>query len=210
MIKVLIADDHAVVRRGLIQILSEGFPGAVFGQASDGEEVLLRIREQKWSLLTLDIGMPGRSGVDLLRDIRTSDPRLPVLVLTVQNEGQYARRALKSGAAGYLCKDTAPLELINAARSILKRGRYVSSTLAEQLASDLATKPKEFPHELLSDRELEVMRMMASGKTITKIADILALSAKTISTYRQRILTKMGLTTTADLIRYAIENRLFG
>jgi DNA-binding NarL/FixJ family response regulator len=207
--KILIADDHTVVRRGLIQILSEGFPGAVFGEASNGKEILLRMREQKWSLMTLDIGMPGRSGIDILGDIRAYDPRLPVLVLSVYTEDQYARRVLKAGAAGYLSKDTAALELINAARKILKGGRYVSSALAEQLATDLATKSGEPHHELLSDRELEVMRLMASGKTITKIADLLALSAKTVSTYRGRILTKMGLTTTAELIRYAIENNLF-
>ena len=209
MTKILIADDHTVVRRGLIQILSEGFPGAVFGEASNGKEILLRMREQKWSLMTLDIGMPGRSGIDILGDIRAYDPRLPVLVLSVYTEDQYARRVLKAGAAGYLSKDTAALELINAARKILKGGRYVSSALAEQLATDLATKSGEPHHELLSDRELEVMRLMASGKTITKIADLLALSAKTVSTYRGRILTKMGLTTTAELIRYAIENNLF-
>jgi DNA-binding NarL/FixJ family response regulator len=192
-----------------MQVLLEGFPEAVFGEASDGKEVLLRIRDQKWNLLTLDISMPGRSGVDLLRDIRAYDPRLPILVLSVQNEDQYARRALKAGANGYLCKDAAPQELINAVRTIFKRGRYVSSALAEQLAVDLVTKSGEPNHDLLSDRELEVMRMMASGKTIARIADILALSAKTVSTYRGRILVKMGLTSTADLIRYAIENKLF-
>ena len=209
MNKILIADDHAVVRRGLIQILSEGFPGAVFGEASNGQEVLKRIREQKWSLLTLDIGMPGRSGIDLLGDIHAYDPRLPVLVLSVHPEDQYARRVLKAGAAGYLSKDTAALELINAARTVLKGGRYVSASLAEQLAADLATKSGEPHHELLSDRELEVLRMMAAGKTVTNIADHLTLSPKTVSTYRARILGKMGLTTTAELIRYAVENNLF-
>jgi DNA-binding NarL/FixJ family response regulator len=207
--KILIADDHAVVRRGLIQILSEGFPGTVFGEASNGTEILEKIHDQHWSLLTLDIGLPGRSGIDLLGDIRAYDSKLPILVLSVHPEDQYARRVLKAGASGYLSKDTAALELINAARTVLRGGRYVSASLAEQLATDLATKCGEPHHELLSSRELEVLRLMASGKTITRIADLLALSAKTVSTYRGRILAKMGLTTTAELIRYAVENNLF-
>ena len=138
MIRILIADDHAVVRRGLIQILLEGFPEAVFGEASNAQEILQKLPEQKWSLLTLDIGMPGRSGVDLLRDLRTNNPRLPVLVLSVHPEDEYARRVLKAGAAGYLSKDTAPFELTNAVRKILRGGRYISPSLAEKLATDLA------------------------------------------------------------------------
>jgi two-component system, NarL family, invasion response regulator UvrY len=208
MIKILIADDHAVVRRGIIQILLEGFPEATFGEASNAQEALQTVRQQSWSLLTLDIGMPGRSGVDLLRDVRAYDPRLPVLVLSVHPEDQYARRVLKAGAAGYLSKDTAPFELTNAVRKILRGGRYISASLAEKLAIDLATEEQTHHHEALSDRELEVLRMMASGKTITQIGDALALSPKTISTYRARILEKLGMNTTADLIRYAVENSL--
>jgi DNA-binding NarL/FixJ family response regulator len=211
VIKILIADDHAIVRRGLMQILLEGFPGVVFGEASNGHEVLQQIREQKWSLLTLDIGMPDRSGIDLLEDIQLSNSQLPVLVLSIHPEDQYARRVLRAGASGYLRKDTAPLELTNAVRKILRGGRYVSPTLGEKLASDLFTKSSstELKHELLSNRELEVLRMMATGKTVTTIADSLTLSSKTVSTYRGRILEKMGLTTTAELIRYAIEHNLF-
>jgi DNA-binding NarL/FixJ family response regulator len=208
MIKILIADDHTVVRRGLIDILSEGFPGAVFGEACNAREILQKIRQQKWNLLTLDIGMPDRSGIDLLEDLHANNPRLPVLVLSIHPEDQFARRVLKAGAAGYLSKNAAALELTSAVRRILRGGRYVSSSLAEQLAADLATKPGEHHHTLLSDRELEVLRMMASGKTITTIGDLLSLSPKTVSTYRARILGKMGLTTTAELIRYAVENQL--
>lgn len=206
MIKILIADDHTVVRRGLMQILLDGFPGAVFGEASNAQEILKKIGEEKWSLLTLDISMPDRSGVDLLHDLRTTAPRLPVLVLSVHAEDDYARRVLKAGAAGYLSKDAAATELTNAARKILRGGRYVSPTLAEKLATDLTHEQKH--HEDLSNRELEVLRMMASGKTVTQIADALARSPKTISTYRARILKKMDLDTTAELIRYAVENHL--
>lgn len=208
MTRFLIADDHSVVRRGLVQILSESFSGAVFGEAASAEEILRKIREQKWNLLTLDIGLPGRSGLDILHDIRNAYPWLPVLILSVHPEGQYARRVLKAGAAGYLSKDAVPNELVDAVRKILRGGRYVSPSLAEQLATDVAVDVQKPPHDALSNRELEVLRMMASGKTITQIADALALSPKTVSTYRSRILEKMKMTTTAELIRYAVEKHL--
>jgi len=181
-----------------------------FGEASNGQELLQKIREKNWNLLTLDIGMPGRSGLDLLGDLRQTHPRLPVLILSVHPEDQYARRVLKAGAAGYLSKDAVPSDLVDAVRKVLKGGRYVSPSLAEKLAMDLATKKRRAPHEALSDRELEVLLMMASGKTITQIAETLALSPKTISTHRARMLQKMDMTTTAELIRYAVENRLLG
>lgn len=208
MIKILVADDHTVVRRGLIQILSENFSGAEFGEAANAQELLSRVHEQKWNLLTLDIGMPGRSGLDLLSDLRHSYPRLPVLILSVHPESHFARRVLKAGAAGYLSKDAIPFDLAEAVRKILKGGRYVSPTLAEQLATDLSRNGKTSSHESLSDRELEVLRMIGQGKTVTQIADTLGLSPKTISTYRTRILEKMNLHTTADVIRYAVENHL--
>lgn len=208
MIRVLIADDHAVVRRGLIQILSEAFPVIEFGEASNAQELLKKITEQTWNLITLDIFMPGRSGIDILGDLRQTHPRLPVLVLSVHSEDQYARRALKSGAAGYLSKDVVPFELVDAVRRVLKGGRYVSPSLAEKLAMDLATEGQRPNHGALSDRELEVLLMMASGKTNSQIADSLALSPKTVSTYRARLLEKMGMTTTAELIRYAVETHL--
>jgi DNA-binding NarL/FixJ family response regulator len=208
MIKILIADDHSVVRRGVIQILSENFPAALFGEAANAQELLSKIHEEKWSMLTLDIAMPGRSGLDILRELRNSYPRLPVLILSVHPESQYARRALKIGAAGYLSKDAIPFELVDAVRRILQGGRYVSPALAETLAIDLAMETHGPPHEALSDRELEVLRMMGMGKTMTQIAETLALSPKTISTYRTRILVKMEMRTTGELIRYAVENHL--
>lgn len=208
MIKILIADDHAVVRQGIVHILSENFPQTQFGEAANAQELLGKIHEEKWNLLTLDIGMPGRSGLDILRDLRQAYPRLPVLVLSVHPESQYARRVLKAGAAGYLSKDAISFELTDAVRKILKGGHYVSRSLAEKLVTDLATETTGPRHESLSDRELEVLRMMALGKTITQIADSLALSPKTVSTYRSRILDKMDLTTTSELIRYAVENHL--
>lgn len=208
MIRVLIADDHAVVRRGLMQIISEAFPSIEFGEASNAQELLKKVNEQTWNLLTLDIFMPGRSGIDLLGDLRQTHPRLPVLVLSVHSEDQYARRALKSGAAGYLSKDVVPFELVDAVRRVLKGGRYVSPSMAEKLAMDLATEGHKPNHGTLSDRELEVLLMMASGKTNSQIADALALSPKTVSTYRSRLLEKMGMTTTAQLIRYAVESHL--
>lgn len=146
MIRVLIADDHAVVRRGLIQILSEAFPVIEFGEASNAQELLKKVTEQTWNLLTLDIFMPGRSGIDILGDLRQTHPRLPVLVLSVHSEDQYARRALKSGAAGYLSKDVVPFELVDAVRRVLKGGRYVSPSLAEKLAMDLATEGQKPNH----------------------------------------------------------------
>jgi two-component system invasion response regulator UvrY len=208
--KILIADDHAIVRRGLIQILQESFPDTVFGEASTGHDVLQQIRAHKWSLLTLDIGLPDRSGIDLLEDIQLADSQLPVLMLSVHPEDQYARRVLKAGAKGYMRKDAAPLELTNAVRKLLRGGKYISTALGERLASDLMEKPAALKHELLSDRELEVLRMMASGKTVTTIAEALTLSSKTVSTYRVRILEKLGLSTTAEMIRYAVEHHLVG
>jgi two-component system, NarL family, invasion response regulator UvrY len=208
VIRILIADDHAVVRRGLRQILSESFPRALFGEVASAQELLSKIQEQKWSLLTLDIGLPDRSGLDLLRDLRQSYPRLPVLILSVHPESQYARRVLKAGAAGYLSKDTIPFELAEAARKVLKGGRYVSPALAEQLATDLTMEGKKTPYDTLSDRELEVLRMIGLGKTITQIAEALFLSPKTVSIYRARILEKTDMTTTGQLIRYAVENYL--
>lgn len=208
MIKILIADDHTVVRRGLIQILSENFPGATFGEVGTAQELLHKLYEQRWNLLTLDIGMPDRSGLDLLGELRQAFPRLPVLILSVHPEGQYARRVLKAGAAGYLSKDAVPFELAEAVRKALKGGRYVSAALAEQLATDLATKVNDARHEILSGRELEVLRLIGLGRSTTQIADALSLSPKTISTYRARILGKMEMNSTGELIRYAVENHL--
>jgi len=206
--KILIADDHAVFRRGLKETLSEAFPRIVFGEARTAQETFELAQRQDWSVIILDISMPGRSGLDILDDLRRSRPRIPVLLLTMHPEQQFARRALKAGAAGYLTKDSVPDELKEAIKRILAGGRYVSATLAETLAVDLGRGTDLPLHELLSDREFQVLRMIASGKTVKEVADELSLSVKTVSTYRSRILEKTGMKTTADLIRYALQTQL--
>lgn len=203
--RILIADDHAVVRRGLRETLNEAFPRVTFGEAKTAQEALENVERQNWDVVILDISMPGKSGLDVLDDMHRLRPNLPILLLSIHPEGQYARRALRSGAAGYLTKESVPEELKQAVRRVQAGGRYVSATLAEQLASDLR-RPSDLPvHELLSDREFQVLRMLAAGKTVKQIADEIALSVKTVSTYRARILVKTGMKTTAELIRYALE-----
>lgn len=206
--RVLIADDHAVVRRGLMEILEEEFPGVEFGQAADTPEALQQLRRHKWDVVMLDITMPGGSGLDVLRDSKSLHPNLPVLVLTMHPEEQYALRALKAGAAGYLTKEKAPEELITAVKTVLAGRKYVSASLAQDLASRLEADSERPIHEALSDREHEVMLMIASGKTVSQVAEELSLSVKTVSTYRARILKKMGMKTNADLTRYAMESKL--
>lgn len=206
--RVLIADDHAVVRRGLKEIIGEAFPKVTFGEAKSAQEAVALARRQDWEIVILDVSMPGLSGLDILDDLRRLRPKLPVLFLSMHPEEQYARRALKSGAAGYLTKDSIPDELKDAVRRILSGGRYVSATLAEKLAFDLRRGADTPLHELLSDREFQVLRMIASGKTVKQIADEVSLSVKTVSTYRARILEKTGMKTTAELIRYAFQAQL--
>ena len=209
MIKVLIADDHAVVRQGLIQILS-GIPDmTVADEAANGQEVLDKARTGSYEVVLLDITMPGRSGFDILKDLKHSQPNLPVLVLSIHSEEQYALRTLKAGAAGYLTKESAPEELVSAIRKVVGGGKYISPGLAEKLAFSLETADDRLPHETLSDREFQVLRLMAGGKTTKEIAEELALSVKTISTYRSRLLLKLKLNTNAELIQYAIQNDLF-
>jgi len=206
--RVLIADDHAVFRRGLKETIGEAFPKVTFGEAKTAQEAVALVRRQDWEIAILDISMPGLSGLDILDDVRRLRPKLPVLFLSMHPEEQYARRVLKSGAAGYLTKDSIPDELKDAVRRILMGGRYVSSTLAEKLAFDLRKGADAPVHELLSDREFQVLRMIASGKTVKQIADEISLSVKTVSTYRARILEKTGMKTTAELIRYALQAQL--
>jgi two-component system invasion response regulator UvrY len=206
--RVLIADDHAVFRRGLKETIAEAFPKVTFGEAKTAQETVSLVRRQDWEIVILDISMPGLSGLDILDDVRRLRPKLPVLFLSMHPEEQYARRALKSGAAGYLTKDSIPEELKDAVRRILAGGRYVSATLAEKLAFDLRGGADTPVHELLSSREFQVLRMIASGKTVKQIADEISLSVKTVSTYRARILEKAGMKTTAELIRYAIQAQL--
>jgi two-component system invasion response regulator UvrY len=190
MIKILVADDHAVVREGLKRIIAETADLVVAGEASNGQEVLEKVQNGHWDVVLLDISMPGRGGLDVLRQLRGEKPKLPVLVLSMHSEDQYAVRVLKAGAAGYLTKDSAPEQLVNAIRRVIRGRKYISPSVAEKLAFD------------------QVLCMIASGKTVTEIAERLALSVKTISTYRTRILEKMKMTNNAELIRYAIKQGL--
>jgi len=208
MIKILIADDHAVVRQGLKQILGEIPDMTVVGEATTGLEVLEQARAVDWDVMVLDIAMPGRSGFDILLELRTEKPTQPILVLSMHAEDQYALRVLKAGASGYLTKESVPEELIQAIRKVVSGGKYISPTLAEKLAFEIGAPTDRPPHEALSDREFQVMRRIAAGKTVTQIAEELSLSVKTVSTYRARILQKMSLKTNADLIHYAIHHQL--
>ena len=208
MIHILIADDHAILRRGLKEILMGELEGAVFHEAASAQDVLGHIQIHACDLVILDITMPGRSGLDLLRDLQQLRPALPVLMLSMHPEDQYAKRVLRAGAAGYMNKETAPKELVKAVRKVLGGGRYVSVEFAEKLAADLSANDARLPHERLSDREFEVVRMIASGKTASQIAEELHLSVTTVSTYRARILEKMGMANNAELMRYAMHNRL--
>ena len=208
MMRVLIADDHALLRRGLIEILTRQLEDVVCGEAEDARQILTQVQDHKWDLVILDVSMPGRSGLDVLADLKRLRPKLPVLVLSMHPEDQYGKRVLRAGAAGYMNKDSAPEELIKAIHKVRAGGRYVSPALAEVLASDLGQPIDEPPHAQLSDRELEVLRLIGSGKAISQIAELLHLSVTTVSTYRARILDKMNLTTTAELMNYAVRNGL--
>ncbi len=208
MLRVLLADDHAVVRSGLKQILTEIPEVGAVGEAPNGEEALAMVRAEHWDVLVLDMSMPGRGGLDVLKDVRRERPQTKVLVLSMHPEDQFAVRLLKAGASGYLTKETASAELVVAIRKILTGGKYISGTLAEKLAFDMDRDSEKPLHEALSDREFQVLRMLAVGRTVQQIADELLLSAKTISTYRARILEKLNLKSNAEMIHYAINNRL--
>jgi two-component system invasion response regulator UvrY len=207
MTRVLIADDHAILRRGLKEILVRELEDSTFGEAKDAEEVLVRMQSGDWDLLILDITMPGRSGLDVLRDLKVLRPKLPVLVLSVHSEAQYGKRILSAGASGFMNKESAPEELIAAVRRVLAGGIYVSSGLAERLALELNAEVRDV-QDTLSHREFEVLRMIALGNTMSQIAEELHLGVSTVSTYRARILEKMGMTTTAELMRYALRNHV--
>jgi two-component system invasion response regulator UvrY len=208
MIRVLVVDDHAILRRGLRALLSDAFTRAEFGEASNAEQAMEQLRNKTWDVALLDVTLPGKSGLDLLKELKDGWPKLPVLVLSVHPEDQFAVRALKAGAEGYMTKESVPEELVEATRRILAGGRYVSPTLAEKLALGVRKDSTLTPHETLSDREHEVMCHIASGKTVTEIARELSLSVKTISTYRARILEKLDLRNSAEITRYAIQNGL--
>jgi two-component system invasion response regulator UvrY len=208
MLRVLVADDHAVVRRGLRELLAESGEVAVTGEAATAREALEQVRTAKWDALVLDINLPDESGLDVLREVKQISPQLPVLILTIYAEEQFAVRALRSGAAGYLTKQSAPEELMDAIRKIVRGGRYISPALAERLALLADPKTERQPHESLSEREFQVFRTLASGRTVSQVAEILHLSVKTISTYRARVLEKMGLQTNAELTVYAVRNKI--
>lgn len=209
MKKVLLVDDHAVVRNGLKRIL-EDQPGEIaFGEAGTAREAINCVREESWDIVILDMSLGGgQNGLDALKELKQIRPRLPVLILTMHSEEQYARRAFKSGAAGYITKDSSRAELLKAVNQVITGGKYVSPALAEQLVTYFEEETDRPLHERLSDREFQVMRLIASGKTVGEIAELLSLSDKTISTHRARILEKMGMRTNAELTRYAIRNQL--
>lgn len=204
----LVADDHAIVRRGLRQLVAEECAGAVVEEASTGQAVLDAVRRQDWALVFLDINLPDKNGLEVLKDLQALRPALPVLILSHYAEEQYAARAFKAGAAGYLTKDSAAEELPTAIRKVLAGGRYVSSSFAERLTGHLTGNAHAAPHEALSDREHLVLCEIARGKTVSQIADEVALSVKTVSTYRARLLEKLGLANNAELMRYALDRRL--
>jgi two-component system invasion response regulator UvrY len=204
----LIVDDHTIVRDGLKQLLAESFPGLHIGEAADSKDALGQLDKNGWDVVLLDISLPGQSGLEILKDIRTLQPNAKVLVLTMHPESQYAMRVLKAGAAGYLTKETAASELVVAVTKILSGHKYISAAVAEKLVSCLERPLETAPHELLSDREYQIMRMLATGKTVKEISFELSLSIKTVSTYRVRVLTKMDFKSNADVIRYALEEKL--
>jgi len=205
---ILIADDHSVVRKGLKQILLEAFPFAEIVEVADAEELFKKILKHKWDVVISDISMPGRSGLEVLQQIKQDQPKLPVLILSVHSEEQYALRVLKAGASGYLNKDSAPEELVKAVNLLMLGKKYISASVAEKLASSLDHDANKPLHELLSDREFEVFKLLATGKSVSEIAEQFALNVSTISTYRARIMEKMNLKTNADLTLYAIEFKL--
>jgi two-component system invasion response regulator UvrY len=208
MLRILIADDHTVVRKGLRQILLDEFPTAVIKEVADAEELVMKVMTEKWDVVVSDLSMPGRSGLDALQQIKLSFPDLPVLILSIHPEEQYALRALKAGASGYLSKDTAPDELVKAVQKVLLGKKYISQSIAEKLASTFSANPDLNAHEKLSDREFDVMKLLANGKSVSDIAEMLSLSVTTVSTYRARVMSKMDLRSNSDLTKYAIEHNL--
>jgi two-component system, NarL family, invasion response regulator UvrY len=204
MQRVLLVDDHAVVRKGVRAILEDHMPGVQIAEAANGDEALAAVAEN-FDAVVLDLSMPGRDGFDLLTEIKHRHPKLPVLIMSLHGEEQFAVRALRAGASGYLTKSTAPEQLVSAVTKVLRGGRYISESLADRLAADVGGESSGSPHERLSDREFDVMRGIASGRSVSEIAAQMHLSVKTVSTYRTRLLDKMGMTSNAELTRYALE-----
>lgn len=208
MIKILIADDHAIVRKGLVQILQEEFPLAQITEVDNGNDAIKMVNELIWDIILLDISMPGRNGVETLKQIRVSGIKAPVLMLSMHSEEQYAIRVLKAGASGFLSKLSATDELLSAVHRVLSGKKYITASVAEKLAESLGENENKSTHENLSDREMQVLQLIAAGKTVSEIAEEISLSVNTISTYRARILEKLNLNNSAELTRYAIDNNL--
>ncbi|MFT3682808.1 MAG: response regulator transcription factor [Ferruginibacter sp.] len=208
MKRILIADDHTIVRKGLRQILEEEFTGSYIEEVADAYELVKKVIKEKWDVVISDLTMPGKSGLEALQEIKQLFPELPVLILSIHPEEQYAIRALKAGAAGYLSKDTAPDELVNAVSRVLQGKKFITLSIAEKIADSFNLDAERPLHERLSDRELNVFKMIASGKSLTEIAESLSLSLTTVSTYRTRIMNKMNMKSNANLTLYAIEHGL--
>lgn len=206
--RILIADDHPIFRAGVKETLAKAPDVESLGEADNGHKTLELARKHRWDLVILDIKMPGRDGLEVLQELRRERPRLPVLILSAHPEDQLALRLLKAGAAGYLTKDKAPEVLLTAVRKVLQGGRYISESLAEKVVMDFESEVTKPPHEALSDREYQVMCMIASGKAIKEIGKELCLSVRTVSTYRVRVLDKMNMESNSELIRYAVDNQL--
>jgi DNA-binding NarL/FixJ family response regulator len=205
VIRVVVADDHAIVRRGLRQILGETADILVVGEASNAAEVRRLVQDERCDVVVLDVAIPGGTGIDLIADVHRIRPRTPVLILTMHSEDQYAVRAVRAGAAGFLTKESAPERLVEAIRKLAGGGRYLSDAVAERLATFVAADGKGAPHDALSNREFEILKLIASGRTVSQIADGLALSVKTVSTHRARLLKKMRMKTNAELTHYAVK-----
>ena len=208
MIKILIADDHPVVREGLKQILSKASDMLVGGEALNGQEVLDKVRNDKWDVIILDLNMPGKDGFEVLKEIRREKQKLPILILSIQSEEQIGIRVLRAGASGFLSKESAPRELLNAIRKIHTGGKFVSTSLAERLAIEVEIKTVDEPHKHLSNREYQVLCAIASGKTIIEIAEQLSISDKTVRTYRERLMEKMNLKNDVEMTHYSIQHKL--
>jgi two-component system invasion response regulator UvrY len=208
MIRILIADDHAIVRHGLKQIIEKSGEMRVVAEADCGSDALRKIREIECDVVLLDISLPDMSGIDVLKQIHAERPQLPILILSIYSEDQYAMRLIKAGAVGYMTKETAPSEVVKALLHVAGGKKYITPTVAEILANDLGTAEEKLPHQILSDREYQIFLLLASARTVSEIADTLALSVKTVSTYRTRVLEKMHLSNNAELMRYAVDHQL--
>jgi two-component system invasion response regulator UvrY len=208
MRRFLIADDHAVVRVGLKQVLSQAFPSAIIEEVANAEDLLKKVTLEEWDVVISDISMPGRSGLEILRQIRLDHPKLPVLILSVYSEDQFAIRVLRAGASGYLSKETAATEMVRAVNQLLLGKKYITPFIAEKMAGMLDRDLIKPPHEYLSDREFQICKLLAAGKAVSEIAAEIFLSVSTVSTYRSRVMAKMNLKTNSDLTLYAIENKL--